>query len=219
MTPTKNFKHPYSCVNLQNYKFVPMTNKHEKPKARESVKTINLTDDFLVHELAKKPYQLFCELFFDETLVTNTRLISSKKPYFEVIHSEEKVGETHKDVYHFFEDFRLASQVDSQSSITVRKSNLTNTDIARRAWQYLFNEFLSLEPINPVIYQAIKEVMPESIQLEIFQSVLTIEIVLDLKNIKRYKYDHQVSRYRDQQSTEIPSFPELIDEVRNADSK
>jgi len=188
--------------------------KRTQSKSRESVKTINLTDNFLVHELAKKPYQLFFELFFDEVIVINTRLASCKKLYFEVIHFEETVGETHNDVYYFFEDFRSAYQVESQLPVTVRKLNLTNADITRRAWQYLFDEFLKLEPVNPVIYQAIKEAMPESIQLEIFQCKLTIEKILELKKIKRYQYEYQHKLYRNLTTHQIPSFPDLIQEAK-----
>ena len=120
-------------------------------------------------------------------------------------------------MYYFFGDYKAAYQVANQSKVTIRKMHLTNADIARRAWQYLFNEFLKLEPVNPAIYEAIKTSMPAGIKKDIFKNKLMIETVLERKNIHRHQYDYRVSRLPNKHLCAMPSFSELIKEVRHAD--
>ncbi len=61
--------------------------------------------------------------------------------------------------------------------------------------------------------------MPVSIQRTLLGRALTIQYVLNEKNLKRHHYDYQVSRMRNQCASEIPSFSELIDEVRYVNNK
>ena len=174
---------------------------------RRSVKSINASDDLIVHECAIKPYQIFCELIEAET----SEFVSSNTLLLEVI------GES--DQYRFFDGFREVSILTNSSEISIRRVILSNAEIERRAWSCLMNEFINLNPINPNIFNAIKNSMPIKVQRALFDNSLTIQRILDIKNIERHQYDYQVKLMHNQYASETPSFSELIDEVRYADSK
>lgn len=186
--------------------------KKNKQSFRQSVKTLDNSDNLVVHELAKAPYQIFCELFTDKLSVQNTKIITNKLAYFEVITGKLKNVNNQIEQYYFFEDFRSVHYLEPTAKISIRKINLPNIEIERRAWQYLITEFLNLEPVNPNMYQAIEKAMPKKIQLEIFQNKLTIKTILSLKNIQRYHYDYRL-QISDSQIHQVPTFAELIQET------
>ena len=181
--------------------------KRTKKATRRSVKTVTVNGDLIVHECAIKPYQIFCEWIDAEF----NEFSSDRALLFEVV----EIGEQ----YCFFEGFREVSLLMDGTEISIRRVDLSKAEIERRAWSCLMNEFANLDPINPRIFEAIKSSMPAQVQQTLFNKTLTIQHILDLKNIRRHRYDYQASLYRDHQYTEIPSFSELIDEVRYVNSK
>lgn len=176
--------------------------KRKKKVVRRSVKSIIVKDNLMVHECAVKPYQIFCE-FFDakvNAFSTDSSLL------LEVVEIDEQ--------YYFFEDFKDACLLLNGTEISIRRVGLSKAEIERRAWSCLMNEFTDVDPINPKIFEAIKSSMPAQMQQALFNKPLTIQHILDIKGLKRHHYDYQTSLYRNQQHTKIPSFSELIAEVR-----
>ena len=181
--------------------------KRTKKVVRRNVKSIIVKDNLIVHECAIKPYQIFCEL-----VDTDINVFSSDRTLLlEVVEID--------DQYYFFEGFKDACLLLNGTEISIRRVGLSKAEIERRAWSCLVNEFTNVDPVNPRIFEAIKSSMPAQVQQTLFNKPLTIQHILDLKNIKRHRYEYQASLYRDPQYTEIPSFSELIDEVRYANSK
>lgn len=170
-------------------------------------KNNKVTDKLVVHECAIKPYQIFCELIETEF----SEFSSNKTLFLEVVDIN--------DQYWFFDGFREASMLTYSNKVSIKRVNLFNAEIERRAWSYLIEELRNLNPINPRIFEAIKNNMPVSIQRTLLGRALTIQYVLNEKNLKRHHYDYQVSRMRNQCASEIPSFSELIDEVRYVNNK
>lgn len=181
--------------------------KRKKKVVRRSVKSIIVKDNLMVHECAKKSYQIFCELFETEVneFSTDGTLL------LEVVEIDEQ--------YYFFEDFQSACLLLNGTEVSIRRVNLSQSEIERRAWSCLMSEFINLDPINPKVFGAIKSSMPDQIQQALFNKPLTIERVLDIKGLKRHHYDYQTSLYRNQQTTKLPTFSELIAEVCYVDKK
>ncbi|WP_201581532.1 hypothetical protein [Psychrobacter glacincola] len=160
-----------------------------------------------MHECAIKPYQIFCEWIDAEV----NEFSSDRTLLFEVVEIDEQ--------YCFFEGFREVSLLMDGTEISIRRVDISKAEVERRAWSYLIEELRKLNPINPRIFEAIKNNMPVSIQRTLLGRALTIQYMLDKKTLERHHYDYQVRRMRNQCASEIPSFSELIDEVRYADSK
>jgi hypothetical protein len=194
------------CGIPLKYRSLIMT-KRTKKAIRRNVKSINVKDNLIVHECAIKPYQIFCEWIDDEA----NEFSSGETILFEVVEIDGQ--------YCFFEGFKEVELLRDGAEISIRRVDLSKAEIERRAWSCLMNEFANLDPINPRIFEAIKSSMPAQVQQTLFNKTLTIQHILDLKNIKRHRYDYQASLYRDHQYTEIPSFSELVDEVRYVNSK
>ena len=176
--------------------------KRTKKAIRRNVKSVVLKDNLIVHKCAIKPYQIFCELIDDEV----NDLSSGRTLLFEVIEID--------DEYCFFEGFREVGLLMEGTEISIRRINPSKAEIERRAWSCLMNEFIRLEYINPKIFEAIKSSMSAQVQQALFNKPLTIQHILDIKDLKRHHYDYQSSLYRNQQPIKIPSFLELIGEVR-----
>lgn len=181
--------------------------KRTKKVTRRSVKTVTVNGDLIVHECAIKPYQIFCEWIDAEV----NEFSSDRTLLFEVVEINEQ--------YCFFEGFREVCLLMDGTEISIRRVELSKAEIEQRAWSFLMNEFANLDPINPKIFEVIKSSMTAQMQQTLFNKPLTVQHILDLKNIKRHRYDYQASLYRVHQYTEIPSFSELIDEVRYVNSK
>lgn len=176
--------------------------KRTKKAIRRNVKSINVKDNLIVHECAIKPYQIFCEWNDDES----NDFSSGRTLLFEVIEIDGQ--------YCFFEGFRQVGLLMNGTEISIRKVRLSKAEIERRAWFCLMNEFTNLDPINPKFFAAIKSSMPARVQQSLFNKPLTIQHILDIKDLKRHHYDYQASLYRNQRPIKIPSFSELIGEVR-----
>ena len=176
--------------------------KRTKKVLRRNVKTITLKNNLIVNECATKPYQIFCELFDAEV----NAFSSDKILLLEVVEINER--------YYFFEDFREVGLLTNGNEISIRRVNLSKSEIERRAWSCLMDEFINLDPINPKVFEAIKSSMPAQVQQALFNKPLTIQYILDIKGLKRHHYDYQIGLYRNQQHTKIPPFSELIAEVR-----
>lgn len=176
--------------------------KRTKKAIRKNVKSINVKDNLIVHECAIKPYQIFCEWIDDEV----NELSSGTALLFEVIEID--------DQYCFFEGFKEVGLLRDGAEIAIRRIDLSKSEIERRAWSCLINEFTKLDPINPKFFAAIKNSMPARVQQELFNKPLRIQQILDIKDLKRHHYDYQLSLYPNQYPTKMPSFSELIAEVR-----
>ena len=176
--------------------------KRTKKAIRRNVKSINVKDNLIVHECAIKPYQIFCEWIDDES----NDFSSGRTLLFEVIEIDGQ--------YCFFEGFREVGLLMDGTEISIRRVRLSKAEIERRAWFCLMNEFTNLDPINPKFFAAIKSSMPARVQQSLFNKPLTIQHILDIKDLKRHHYDYQASLYRNQRPIKIPSFSELIGEVR-----
>ena len=181
--------------------------KRTKKAIRKNVKSINVKDNLIVHECAIKPYQIFCEWIDDEV----NELSSGTALLFEVIEID--------DQYCFFEGFKEVGLLRDGAEIAIRRIDLSKSEIERRAWSCLINEFTKLDPINPKFFTAIKSSMPARVQQALFNKPLTIQHILDITEFKRYHYDYQLSLYPNQQPTKIPSFSELIDKVLYVNKK
>ena len=154
-----------------------------------------------MHECAIKPYQIFCEWIDDEV----NELSPGRALLFEVVEID--------DQYCFFEGFKEVGLLMDGDEIAIRRVDISKSEIERRAWSYLMNEFTNLDTINPKFFAAIKSSMPDRVQQSLFNKPLTIQQILDIKDLKRHHYDYQTSLYRNQQLTTIPTFSELIGEV------
>lgn len=181
--------------------------KRTKKAIRRSVKSVTVKGNLIVHECAIKPYQIFCEWIDDEV----NEFSSDKTLLFEVVEID--------DQYRFFEGFKEAGLLMNGTEVSIRRVDLSKVEIEQRAWSCLMNEFVSLDPINPKFFAAIKSNMPAQVQQALFSKPLTIQHILDIKDLKRHHYDYQTSLYPNQQSTKIPAFSELIDEVRYVNNK
>ena len=176
--------------------------KRTKKGIRRNVKSINVKDNLIVHECAIKPYQIFCEWIDNEA----NKFSSGRTLLFEVVEIDGQ--------YCFFEGFKEVGLLMDGAEISIRRVDLSKAEIERRAWSCLMNEFISLDSINPKIFEAIKSSMPARMQQSLFNKPLTIQHILDITDFKRHHYDYQLSLYPNQQPTKIPSFSELIDKVR-----
>ncbi|WP_394210561.1 hypothetical protein [Psychrobacter piscatorii] len=176
--------------------------KRTKKAIRKNVKSINVKDNLIVHECAIKPYQIFCEWIDAEV----NEFASDRTLLFEVVEIDEQ--------YCFFEGFREVCLLRDRTEISIRRVDLSKAEIEQRAWSCLMNEFTNLDPINPKFFEVIKSSMPAQVQQALFNKPLTIQHILNIKGLRRHHYDYQTSLYRNQQPTKIPSFSELIGEVR-----
>lgn len=172
-----------------------------KSKSRR-VGNFTVNSNLIAHECAFKPYQIFCELFDAKV----NAFSSDKILLLEVVEINER--------YYFFEDFREVGLLTNGNEISIRRVNLSKSEIERRAWSCLMDEFINLDPINPKNFEAIKSSMPVQVQQALFNKPLTIQYILDIKGLRRHHYDYQIGQYRNQQHTKIPPFSELIAEVR-----
>ena len=176
--------------------------KRARKAIRRNVKSINVKDNLIVHECAIKPYQIFCEWIDDEA----NEFSSSEAVLFEVVEID--------DQYCFFEGFKEVGLLRDGAEIAIRRIDLSKSEIERRAWSCLINEFTKLDPINPKFYAAITNSIPARVQQELSNKPLSIQQILDIKDLKRHHYDYQLSLYPNQYPTKMPSFSELIAEVR-----
>lgn len=181
--------------------------KRTKKAIRRNVKSINVKDNFIVHECAIKPYQIFCEWIDDEA----NEFSSGETILFEVVEIDGQ--------YCFFEGFKEVGLLMDGAEISIRRVDISRSEIERRAWSCLMKEFKNLAPINPKFFAAIKNSMPARVQQELFNKPLTIQYILDITDFKRHHYDYQLSLYPNQQPTKIPSFSELIDKVLYVNNK
>lgn len=172
---------------------------------KQTVKTIRADTKLMVHPLATKPYQIYCEHLDMYLTNANSISMSKKTPLFEVIPVRSH--------YLFFEDFAQVSNLGDKDFISVRRVNLANVEIERRAWGWLFETFIGIEPINPDIYDVIKNTIPKHIEDYLFAGSLTIQQVLRHKNLKRYHFDYQRSKQHIH-CHKLPSFADLIQQVR-----
>ncbi|WP_201502223.1 hypothetical protein [Psychrobacter cibarius] len=181
--------------------------KRTKKAIRKNVKSINVKDNLIVHECAIKPYQIFCEWIDDEA----NKFSLSEPLLFEVVEIDGQ--------YCFFEGFKEMGLLMDGAEISIRRVDISRSEIERRAWVCLMKEFTNLVPINPKFFTAIKSSMPARVQQALFNKPLTIQHILDITEFKRYHYDYQLSLYPNQQPTKIPSFSELIDKVLYVNKK
>lgn len=181
--------------------------KRTKKAIRKNVKSINVKDNLIVHECAIKPYQIFCEWIDDEA----NKFSLSEPLLFEVVEIDGQ--------YCFFEGFKEMGLLMDGAEISIRRVDISRSEIERRAWVCLMKEFTNLVPINPKFFTAIKSSMSARVQQALFNKPLTIQHILDITEFKRYHYDYQLSLYPNQQPTKIPSFSELIDKVLYVNKK
>ena len=182
-----------------------MSTKKKKKSFKKSVKTIKANDIFKVHPLASTPYQIYCEYCEPSSVESDSLIVSKKAPLFEVMANE--------DTYLFFEDFEPINTLSFGDTISVRRVDLTQLELAKRAWWYLYQKFLQTEPINPSLYDAIKISLPKHIESSLFVEGFSIQSVLDHKSIERHHFDYQRGR-QTKHPHKLPSFEDLIQQVR-----
>lgn len=132
-------------------------------------------------------------------------IVSKKAPLFEVMANE--------DTYLFFEDFEHINILDFGDNISVRRVNLTQLELEKRAWWYLYQAFLQAKPINPSLYDAIKIGLPKHIESSLFVDGLSIQNVLDHKDIERHHFEYQRKK-ETRHPHKLPHFEELIQQGR-----
>lgn len=187
--------------------------KKPTTRAKNTTKTLSITaNNFVVHPLASKPYQIYCELFPIIKPKQNRRVVSIKTTLFDVIKNNATESQ---EVFYFFDDFASIALLEDKENITIRELDATAIDIKRRAWEYLLNSFLDLKPVKPVIFQAINNAMPPEIAKEIFGGKLTIEKVLTEMELERHRYDYRASPKRRHQVHNLPLFSDLLKEAQN----
>lgn len=187
-----------------------MTRNTTQKKPKSTTKNLSVTaHNFVVHELACRPYQIYCELFEIIKPRQNRKIITPKTVTFDVV---KDLKNKDQEIFYFFDDFASVGLIQNQQTIVIRQFSLTDIDIKRRAWEYLLNAFLELKPINPTIYQAIKSSMPNEIAKEIFGDELTIAKVLKELGLDRYHYDYQARLQQSKKPHNLPSFADLIAE-------
>lgn len=187
-----------------------MTRNTTQKKPKSTTKNLSVAaHNFVVHELASKPYQIYCELFEIIKPRQNRKILTPKTVTFDVV---KDLKNEDQEIFYFFDDFTSVSLIQNRQTIVIRQLSLTDIDIKRRAWEYLLNAFLELKPINPTIYQAIKNSMPNEIAKEIFGDELTIVKVLKELGLDRYHYDYQARLQQSKKPHNLPSFADLIAE-------
>ena len=188
-------------------------NHRSKAKSKSTSKSIWVTrDNFLVHPLARKPYQIYCEHSPIIKTNQNSRIISKKATFFEVIKSRDILG---NEIFYFFDDFEAVTLLEDKQNIIVRQSDLTNIDIERRAWDCLLNELYSQKPVNTILWKVIKKQIPNAIADEIFSGAMPNWKLSEKLGISTSNYDYRASTQCNRQPHAIPSFAELISEVKN----
>lgn len=183
--------------------------KTKKAKIRQSVKTIKIDDRFLVHKLAKVPYKIFCESVHDNLVMTKNK-VEPKIPLIEITEYRNNIL--------FFDDFETLSSLSYGDKLSIRRIDISNADIERRAWGYLLNHLVMSEPLNLELLHSFKKIIPKHIQEYFFGGSFTIQHILDIREIPRHKYDYRLQKHSNLKAHQLPSFSDLIQEVRN-DSK
>ena len=191
-----------------------MTRNTTQKKPKSTTKNLSVTaHNFVVHELACRPYQIYCELFEIIKPRQNRKILMPKTVTFDVV---KDLTNEDQETFYFFDDFASVGLIQNQQTIVIRQLALTDIDIRRRAWAYLLNAFLALKPINPTIYQAIKSSMPNEIAKEIFEDELTIANVLKELGLDRHHYDYQARLQQSKKPHALPLFVDLIaEEMQN----
>lgn len=199
---------PYSFFRKLIYGYTKMT-KTKKAKIRQSVKTIKIDDRFLVHKLAKVPYKIFCESVNDNLVMTKNK-VEPKIPLIEITE--------YRNNFLFFDDFETLSSLSYGDKLSIRRVDISNADIEKRAWGYLLNHLVLSEPLNLELLHSLKNIIPNPIQECFFDGSFTIQYILDKRGMPRHKYDYRLQKHGGLNSYQLPSFSDLIQEVRN-DSK
>lgn len=181
-----------------------MAKNTSKVHHRTTPKTLSVTaENFVVHPLASKAFQIYCENFPHPFAHQNL----PKPLIFDVI----KDG----DRFYFFDNFAEVMFVNDSTHITIRPLPLSNIDIERRAWRALKADFYALKPINPKVFNELKQHMPKKIAEELFMGNMTIEKVLDDLQLEHHHYNYQTKLQREHNRYTFPSFSQLIQEVRD----
>lgn len=180
-----------------------------KSKIRQSVKTIKIDNRLIVHKLAKTPYKIFCESIRLNKAISESK-IEIKLPLIEVIE--------YKNNYLFFDDYKTISSLFDGDTISIRRMDINNIGIERRAWGCLLNHLEVIKPVNIELLHKFKNDIPKHVQKYFFGGSFTIQHLLDLRGIPRHKYDYRLQKLGSLKTHQLPSFSDLIQEVRN-DSK
>lgn len=188
--------------------------KHtSKAKPKNTTKTVSITaGNFVIHPLASKPYQIYCELFPITKPKQNRMIVTVSTPLFDVIKGNTAEGQ---EIYYFFDNFASVALLEDKENIMIRELDSTAIDIKRRSWEYLLNAFLDLKPINPMIFQAINTTLPTEIAEEIFGEKLMIKQVLDELDLERHHYDYRTKLQRENKPHLLPAFSDLIIEAQD----
>lgn len=183
--------------------------KIQQSRFRQTVKTIKIDERLVVHKLARVPYRIFCESIRHNVLISRNKL-EPKTPLIEIIE--------HKKNYHFYDDFETISSLLDGDKLSIRRIDISNAEIERRAWGCLLNHLEVSKPLNIELLHKFKNNIPKHVQKYFFDRILTIQHILDLRGIPRHKYDYSLQKLGSLKTHQLPSFSDLIQEVRN-DSK
>lgn len=168
-------------------------------------------ENFRVHPIAMPAYRLFCEHFYP---LLNLQSLSLKNALVIPVIADA-------DRYYFFDCFEVVALADYDGQITVQilgadNNFLTDADIEGRAWQYLLELLLSINPINPTLCKAFVTHAPKDVRLTGIEGKLTVAKILELKQLERHHYDYQLKKSMAPICHPLPSFSELIYEACHA---
>lgn len=181
-----------------------MVKNTPKINHRTTTKTLSVTtENFIAHPLVSKAFQIYCENFPATSFHQNLH----RPLIFDVIKDNDR--------FYFFDNFAEAVRVNETFNITVRQVDLSNIDIERRGWGSLKADFYGLKPISPKVFNELKKHMPRKIAEALFKGTMTIEKVLNDLQLERHHYDYQAKLKREHSQHTLPSFSQLIQEVRD----
>ena len=179
-----------------------MAKNTSKITHRITTKTLSVTtENFVVHPSVVKAFQIYCENFPTPSAHQN----SHKPLIFDVIKDDDR--------FYFFDNFAEVVLVNDANNVIIRPLPLSNIDIERRAWASLKADFYALKPINPKIFNELKQYMPKKIAEELFGGNMTIEKILDDLQLERHHYDYQAKLQREHRQYTFPLFSQLIQEA------
>ena len=104
-----------------------MTRNTTQKKPKNTTKNLSVTaHNFVVHELASKPYQIYCELFEIIKPRQNRKIITPKTVTFDVV---KDLKNEDQEIFYFFDDFTSVSFGVCQHSCHPYLNQATKTSV------------------------------------------------------------------------------------------
>lgn len=101
-----------------------MTRNTTQKKPKSTTKNLSVAaHNFVVHELASKPYQIYCELFEIIKPRQNRKILTPKTVTFDVV---KDLKNEDQEIFYFFDDFTSVSLIQNRQTIVIRQLSLTD---------------------------------------------------------------------------------------------